>query len=86
MLIRIEGAKGNKDRYTLLSSKVLKDWRVYYLKMKPKHYLFEGESGGKHSASSIKNIITKAARRAKVNQPVSPHTLRHSFATHLLES
>lgn len=86
MLIRIEGAKGNKDRYTLLSSKVLEDLRVYYLKMKPKHYLFEGESGGKYGASSIKNIITKAARRAKVNQPVSPHTLRHSFATHLLES
>ena len=85
MLIRVEQAKGNKDRYTLLSESLLKELRLYFRQWKPKHYLFEGEKGGMYSASSIKNIISKAAIKSKIHKKVSPHILRHSFATHLLE-
>lgn len=85
MLIRVEGAKGNKDRYTLLSQKVLEELRVYFKEWKPKVYLFEGTAGEKYSGSSVKSIVQKAARKARIKKTVSPHMLRHSFATHLLE-
>lgn len=86
MLIRVAHAKGNKDRYTLLSEKVLKDLREYFREYKPKKYLFEGQNGGQYSGKSIENIIKKAARKARIHKNVTPHTLRHSFATHLLEN
>ena len=86
MLIRVENGKGGKDRYTLLSKKLLVDLRNYYKKWKPNKYLFEGVSGGKYSPTSIKEIIRKAAIKAKIPIRVTPHMLRHSFATHLLES
>lgn len=86
MLIRVEDAKGNKDRYTLLSKKALVDLREYFREYLPKVYLFEGQYGGKYSANSVGKIITTAAIKAGIQKKVSPHTLRHSFATHLLES
>ncbi|MEQ8304742.1 MAG: tyrosine-type recombinase/integrase [Cyclobacteriaceae bacterium] len=85
-LIRIESAKGNKDRYTLLSERVLKNLRTYYKQWKPIEYLFEGPGGQRYSATSIEKILTKAATKAGVHKRVSPHMLRHSFATHLLEN
>ena len=86
MLIRVEDAKGNKDRYTLLSLRVLKELRSYYKKWQPKVYLFEGPSGMKYSSRSIANIIINAAAKAGIRKNVTPHMLRHSFATHLLEN
>ena len=86
MLIRVENGKGGKDRYTILSKKLLVDLRYYYKKWKPNKYLFEGASGGKYSPTSIKEIVRKAAIKAKIHIRVTPHMLRHSFATHLLES
>ena len=86
MLIRVAGAKGNKDRYTLLSEKVLKDLREYFVKWKPKVYLFEGVNGERYSSASIKNIISQSAAKGRIKKRVTPHMLRHSFATHLLES
>ena len=86
MLIKVEDAKGNKDRYTLLSSKLLEKLRNYYKKWKPKIYLFEGPEGMKYSARSIANIIKNAATKAGIKKNVTPHMLRHSFATHLLEN
>ncbi|MCQ0112612.1 site-specific tyrosine recombinase/integron integrase [Zhouia amylolytica] len=86
MLIKIEGAKGNKDRYTLLSEQTLKDLRLYYKQWLPKIYLFEGQHGGKYSGNSIGNLIRNAAVKAQINKRVTAHTLRHSFATHLLEN
>jgi site-specific recombinase XerD len=86
MLIRIESAKGNKDRYTLLSERVLKNLRLYYKQWRPLQYLFEGPGGLRYSATSIEKIIKIAAKRAGINKRVSPHMLRHSFATHLLEN
>ena len=86
MLIRVEGTKGNKDRYTLLPTTTLNHLRLYYKEWQPKTYLFEGKRGQKYSASSVLKIVKIAAEKASIKQVVSPHTLRHSFATHLLES
>lgn len=86
MLIRIEGSKGNKDRQTLLSKTALNDLRAYFKEYRPKTYLFEGKNGKKYSAQSVLKIVTGAAEKAKIPLRVTPHMLRHSFATHLLES
>lgn len=86
MLILVRGGKGNKDRHTLLSEKLLLELREYFLKWRPKNYLFEGPFGSRYSAESISKIVKDAARRAKIKTRVTPHILRHSFATHLLES
>jgi len=86
MLIRVQDAKGNKDRYTLLSCRVLEELRSYYKTWRPKLYLFEGPGGMEYSARSIANIIKNAAEKAGIRKIVTPHMLRHSFATHLLEN
>jgi site-specific recombinase XerD len=85
MTVFIRGAKGNKDRYSILSSKVLKLLRRYFRDFQPKYYLFEGPTGQPYSVSSIKKILDRAVKAAKITKRVTPHTLRHSFATHLLE-
>jgi integrase/recombinase XerD len=86
MLIRINQGKGRKDRYTLLSEKVLLDLRTYYLKEKPVIYLFEGKERLPYSATSVVKIVQRAAQKANIRERVSPHMLRHSLATHLLEN
>lgn len=86
MLVRVEGSKGNKDRYTLLSKSTLDDLRLYYKEWKPQEYLFEGRKASKYTAESVLNIVKKAAEKAGIRNTVTPHILRHSFATHLLES
>lgn len=86
MLIRIEAAKGNKDRYTLLSQSLLIDLREYYKQYKPKKYIIEGLYGKQYSGQSIGKIVSNAAFKAGIQIPVTPHMLRHSFATHLLEA
>ena len=86
MLIRVENAKGNKDRYTLLSKTVLEDLRKYWYEYKPKEYLFEGGKGGRYSEKSVGQVIKRCAIKAGLKKAVSPHMLRHSFATHLLEN
>ncbi|WP_291108683.1 site-specific tyrosine recombinase/integron integrase [Flavobacterium sp. UBA6195] len=86
MLIHVKNAKGKKDRYTLLSEKVLLLLREYYMVYKPKEYLFEGQFGGMYSSRSAQIVLKKAAERAGIKKSITLHTLRHSFATHLLES
>jgi len=85
MVIRINSAKGKKDRISLLSENLLNLLRQYYKEYRPERYLFEGQKGGKYSASSVGNILKKSARKAGIIKVVTPHMLRHSFATHLLE-
>ncbi|OBX17485.1 MULTISPECIES: site-specific tyrosine recombinase/integron integrase [Bizionia] len=86
MLIHVKDAKGNKERYTLLSKNTLHDLRTYYKQWKPTNYLFESPNKDKYSPNSVGKIVTTAAIKAKIRKKVSAHILRHSFATHLLEA
>ncbi|MEA3446464.1 MAG: tyrosine-type recombinase/integrase, partial [Bacteroidota bacterium] len=85
-LVFVKGGKGMKDRYTILSQKALAILREYYKECKPKEYLFEGQFGGKYSASSVRNMLEQKIEKAGVVKKGAAHTLRHTFATHLLES
>ena len=85
MLIKVCRAKGKKDRYTLLSERLLMELRKYYMEFHPGYWLFEGQKHGKYSATSVERIFQEAAKRARIVKYVTPHSLRHSFATHLLE-
>jgi len=82
----IKGAKGKKDRHTVLSENLLIVLREYFKKHKPSYWLFEGRDGGKYSAKSVQAIFRKAQQGSGANPWSTPHTLRHSFATHLLEN
>jgi len=86
MLIYIRHSKGNKYRAVMLSPTLLADLRSYYKSYHPKDYLFEGQDGGMYSAKSVQTIVKTAATKAGITKTVSPHILRHSFATHLLEN
>lgn len=86
MVILVKSGKGFKDRMTILSESVLKDLRLYYKEWKPKTYLFEGKVGEQYSATSIKHILDRASKKAGIRKSITPHMLRHSFATHLLEN
>jgi site-specific recombinase XerD len=86
MVIHIHGGKGAKDRYALLSPRTLGILREYYLKYRPKEWLFPGQIPGNPLHSRIVHeIVRSTAQKAGLDKTVSPHVLRHSFATHLLE-
>ena len=85
MVVHIKGAKGKKDRISLLSENILHLLRDYYKIYKLRIYLFEGATGEKYSSSSVANSLKKSAQRAGIKKRVTPHVLRHSFAAHLLE-
>lgn len=84
-VIIVRGGKGKKDRTTLLSQKLLTLLREYYIQYRPKEYLFEGEFGNQYSVKSIQNTFNKALERSGIRKDATVHSLRHSFATHLLE-
>ena len=82
----IRSGKGKKDRYTLLSEKLKPLLEEYLKEYKPSYWLFEGQDHGQYSVRSVQQILRDAVRVSGVNPYATVHTLRHSFATHLLEN
>ena len=86
-IVLIKQAKGKKDRITPLSPKILQLLRLYYQVYKPKTFLFEGQTPGTiYSAKSLQSVLKQALEKTKIKKPATLHWLRHSYATHLLES
>jgi len=87
MLIRVEHGKGGKDRYVMLSAQLLQILRAYWRLARPGLWLFPGrEAGEPVSVAALQDACRTATRQAELRKPVTVHVLRHSFATHLLES
>ncbi len=86
MQVFIARGKGKKDRYANLPESILVQLRNYFKEYKPTEYLFQGQYGGQYSARTAQQIFKLALEKAKINKEVSFHSLRHSFATHLLEN
>lgn len=86
MIIKIRQSKGAKDREVMLAEKLLSLLREYVTEYQPKEYLFEGQKGGKYSSRSVQQIMKRALKKSNNTKNATVHTLRHSFATHLLES
>ncbi|QNL22258.1 tyrosine-type recombinase/integrase [Hyphobacterium sp. CCMP332] len=85
MFIKIRAAKGQKDRTTLLSQKCLEQLRKYFKVYQPENYLFPGQYGGPYSPASLRQVFNRAKNQARLDNDYTVHTLRHSFATHLVE-
>lgn len=86
MTVFVKDSKGNKDRYTILAQEALKELRRYFMLYHPKYWLFPGVDENYHlTVRSVQKIFKKACKKANINKNVGVHSLRHSFATHLLE-
>jgi site-specific recombinase XerD len=85
MKIHVRQGRGEKDGYIMLSENVLNLLRKYYLTYKPKEYIFEGKDAGKYSPKSVQSVFKRALKKAGIKKKATVHTLRHSFATHLLD-
>lgn len=85
MRIHIKSGKGKKDRYLMLSENVLNLLRKYYVEYKPEDFIFEGQNGGKYSPKSVQSVFKRSLKKAGIKKKATVHTLRHSFATHLLD-
>ena len=88
MLLRVDQGKGNKDRYTLLSQVALETLREYWKEYRPKNWLFPKDTRPEDHVpiDTIRQTFKRAKNEASITKPASCHTLRHSFATHLLEA
>ncbi len=82
----IKQAKGRKDRMLPFPEKLKELLRTYYKTQKPKRFLFEGQDGGPYTAGSLRAVFKQATKRASIKKNVTLHSLRHAFATHLLEA
>jgi integrase/recombinase XerD len=87
MLIRVNQGKGHKDRYTLLSPRLLAELRAYWREYQPQRWLFEGATRGEHlTTGAAGGMFERAKARAGIEHGHGIHSLRHSFATHLMEA
>jgi site-specific recombinase XerD len=87
MVLRVDQGKGRKDRYVMLSPRLLEVLRDYWRIERPKPWLFPGDGADRHiSKNAVEQACQKAHRAAGIDKPVTPHSLRHAFATHLLEA
>ena len=87
MVIRVDQGKGKKDRYVMLSPKLLDTLRGWWRVEKPTHWLFPGAIPGKHiTKDAVEHACQKAHGRCGITKPITPHSLRHAFAVHLLEN
>jgi integrase/recombinase XerD len=86
-IVVLKNAKGQKDRIVPLSPKILEMLRIYYKAFRPTTYLFEGQTAGMpYDSRSLQLVLKQALKKARITKPVTLHWLRHSYATHLLES
>ena len=85
-IIHIHQAKDKTERTVMLSPTLLEKLQQYYQKYNPKQYVFEGQSGEVYTGKSVQQVVKQAAAKAGIIIPVTPHCLRHSFASHLLEN
>ena len=87
MMIRIEQGKGHRDRYVPLSPKLLELLRTYWRKIRPQSWLFAGQFPNQPlSREAVSDAIARASERAGLKKHISPHSLRHAYAVHLLEA
>jgi len=87
MMLRIEQGKGQRDRYVMLSPRLLEALRSYWRSVKPTTWLFPGEVPNKPiTTEAIRHVCQRVRRVTGIGKPISPHSLRHAFATHLLEA
>ena len=84
--VLIRNSKGRKDRYVILAESFLPLLQNYIYTYKPDIYLFEGQKKGSYSAESVRHFLKRSCTTAQIKKRVTPHTLRHSYATHLLEN
>jgi site-specific recombinase XerD len=87
MMLRVDQGKGRKDRYVMLSPRLLDELRAYWKAMRPTLWLFPGDLIGQPiTRCAVELACQKAHRASGISKPITPHSLRHAFATHLLES
>jgi integrase/recombinase XerD len=87
MMIRVDQGKGRKDRYVMLSPQLLEILRAYWQATRPKQWLFPGDILGRPiTTGAVEAACQKARRVSGIKKPITPHSLRHGFATHLLEA
>ncbi len=87
MQIRVEQGKGQKDRYVMLSPRLLEELRAYWKRARPTAWLFPGDIPGRPiTRDAVEQACDKARRLSGIDKPITPHSMRHAFATHLLEA
>jgi len=87
MVIRVEQGKGQKDRYVMLSPKLLESLRNWWRVERPVDWLFPGDVPGKHiTRGAVEDACEKARKLSGISKPITPHSMRHAFAVHLLET
>ena len=87
MVLRVDQGKGNKDRYVMLSPRLLEELRSYWVVARPESWLFPGDPPARPiTKGAVEQACQKAHRACGITKPITPHSLRHAFATHLLEA